>query len=249
MLPPWYKLPPGDPIVLRQRAALGFHGMAQKILVVDDDKMLRDTIEFVLLTQGYEVMMAVHGMEALRILQRETPDVIILDLNMPVMDGVEFARQYRRSGAAAPIILCTADDPSVAGIKIGAAEVLRKPFGFSALLAAVERLAHGSAAADVGGAYEPQPARNGAGRRKIEERGHVSAAEPRVAVAAEHEDAPRPVNGTTVPCRGCRAMIPSHLAYFLRGYKGYRCRTCHDALIDRIARRQAARPPRNLLTR
>src|ERR1051325_9063617 len=70
--------------------------MAASILVVDDDPNFRDTMELVLSNEGYEVLTAGDGGDALLTLQSVTPDLILLDMIMPVMDGREFAAVYRR---------------------------------------------------------------------------------------------------------------------------------------------------------
>jgi CheY-like chemotaxis protein len=79
------------------------------VLVVDDDGELRDLVTLALLDEGYQVVSASNGAEALRRVQLYCPDVILLDLDMPVMDGPTFAQQYHAlPGAHAPIVVFTA---------------------------------------------------------------------------------------------------------------------------------------------
>ncbi len=116
--------------------------MAATVLVVEDNDGFRDALELVLSMEGYQVITAIHGEDALHTVQLIRPDLILLDLKMPVMGGVEFARNYRlRRGTKAPIILCTAADSRETIDEVGAVGYLQKPFGFQTLLALVEWVA------------------------------------------------------------------------------------------------------------
>lgn len=105
--------------------------MATKtILVVDDETRLVSLVESYLTREGYRVVTAGDGREALNVARREHPDLIILDLMMPEMDGYEFMRQHR-SDKDTPIILLTArvdDDEKVIGLELGADDYVTKPF-------------------------------------------------------------------------------------------------------------------------
>ncbi len=80
-----------------------------QVLVVDDDRELRDLVTLALLDEGYQVVSACNGAEALERVQRYRPDVILLDLHMPVVDGPTFAERYHAlPGAHAPIVVFTA---------------------------------------------------------------------------------------------------------------------------------------------
>jgi CheY-like chemotaxis protein len=214
--------------------------MARTIMIVEDEKALRDTLEFVLLTEGHTVLTAVHGEDALRMMDYAVPDVIILDLNMPVMDGREFALQYRdRGGLKAPIILCSSGGNEGIAQEIGAVDYLQKPFSVSDLLAALER--------SGGKRRSPTPSSGSDGSRgrawSIDSRRDVEP--PRQPVEAppaprKREEVIRPLAGSTVECRGCRKVIPSHLAYSLRGHSGYRCKACLDLLMEGITTRGRA---------
>jgi len=104
--------------------------MTKTILVVDDEKRLVSLVESYLTQEGYRVVTARDGREALFVARREKPDLIILDVMMPEMDGYEFMRQYRREQDT-PIILLTArvdDDEKIVGLELGADDYVTKPF-------------------------------------------------------------------------------------------------------------------------
>ena len=100
------------------------------IMVVDDEKRLVSLVESYLTQEGYHVVSAHNGSEALTVAQREKPDLIILDVMMPEMDGYESMRRHRAEHAT-PIILLTArvdDDEKVIGLELGADDYVTKPF-------------------------------------------------------------------------------------------------------------------------
>jgi len=109
------------------------------VLVVDDDPDILDALSEILHVEGYEVQRARNGREALQRLEEGLPDLVLLDLMMPVMDGWEFARSL--SGDARPPIIVLSADRNVSSRarEIGAVEWLAKPFELSELLAAVGR--------------------------------------------------------------------------------------------------------------
>ena len=112
---------------------------AGRVLVVDDDPDILDALSEILEVEGYEVQRARNGREALERLEQRLPDVVLLDLMMPVMDGWEFARSLSPA-ARPPIIVLSADrNVSTRAREIGALEWLAKPFELSDLLAAVRR--------------------------------------------------------------------------------------------------------------
>jgi CheY-like chemotaxis protein len=109
------------------------------ILVVDDEASVRAAVSAILESDGYEVVTAADGLIALERAQHHPPALIVLDIRMPRMDGVAFAREYhRRATYPAPILLLTA---SVNGAEwhraIGAVSHMSKPFDIDDLLAAV----------------------------------------------------------------------------------------------------------------
>ena len=112
-------------------------GAVRRVLVVDDDPDILDALAEILEVEGYDVQRARNGREALQRLEQGLPDLVLLDLMMPVMDGWEFARSLA-PGARPPIIVLSADRTvSVKAKEIGAHGGLAKPFELSELLAAV----------------------------------------------------------------------------------------------------------------
>jgi CheY-like chemotaxis protein len=113
---------------------------AATILVVDDDQDVLDLVQFVLESKGYDVMTALDGRAALDVVAHREPDLILLDLKMPVMDGGAFAAAFRSQNGKAPIVVVTAaDDARKRAAEIAAADWLAKPFETDDLLAAVSR--------------------------------------------------------------------------------------------------------------
>ncbi len=118
---------------------------SKPVLVVDDDVAIRETIAVMLEAEGYRVAVAAHGADALRSLALERPAVILLDLNMPVMDGWELLRRLRASGVAIPVVFMTAGRAAhVEAERAGADGYLPKPFDIDMLYDVVARFAgHG----------------------------------------------------------------------------------------------------------
>jgi DNA-binding response OmpR family regulator len=113
--------------------------MAQTILVVDDEAKLRDMIRVYLEQEGYRVVEAGHGREALYVARVEKPDLIILDLMMPEMGGYEFMRAFSKE-AEVPVIMLTAkveDQDKILGLELGADDYVTKPFNVRELIARV----------------------------------------------------------------------------------------------------------------
>ncbi len=120
-------------------------GSVKRVLVVDDDDTIRDMIAMALCDEGYEVGAAQHGADALGLLAKWLPDLILLDMRMPVMDGWEFSRTYREGpGQHAPIVVLTAGrDAATAAAQIGADGFLAKPFDLEKLLTLVAEMLNG----------------------------------------------------------------------------------------------------------
>ena len=121
------------------------------ILVVDDEPQIRRVLRTTLSTHGYEIAEAKTGEEALEWLRKQPPDLVLLDMNMPGMGGVEACREIRRASDA-PIIMLTvrnAERDKVAALDAGADDYVVKPFGIEELLAriraALRRYAPGDA--------------------------------------------------------------------------------------------------------
>jgi DNA-binding response OmpR family regulator len=110
-----------------------------RILVVEDEESIRDFVEMGLKYEGFEVALTENGLAALEAFDRQRPDLVILDLNLPGMDGLDVCRQIRRRGDV-PIIMLTARaevDERVDGLEAGADDYIPKPFKFKELLARV----------------------------------------------------------------------------------------------------------------
>lgn len=125
--------------------------MAKKILVVDDEKPISDIIKFNLEKEGYEVVVAFDGEEALEKVESESPDLIILDLMLPKIDGLEVAKRVRAKHTT-PIIMVTAKDSEldkVLGLELGADDYVTKPFSNRELVARVKANLRREAAAKV----------------------------------------------------------------------------------------------------
>lgn len=114
--------------------------MANKILVVDDEASIVNIIAYNLKKEGYEVITANDGEKALELALSQTPDLILLDIMMPVMDGYEVCRKVREKSNV-PIIMLTAradEVDKVIGLEMGADDYVTKPFGNRELVARVK---------------------------------------------------------------------------------------------------------------
>ena len=116
-----------------------------RILVVEDDESLREALLEALSDEGHDVRVAAHGAEALETLVEWEPELVVLDLMMPVMDAFEF-REHQRRQAVAPaarvLVLSAARDLDGAAERLSADAYLAKPFGLDEMLATVDRLLH-----------------------------------------------------------------------------------------------------------
>jgi two-component system response regulator MprA len=115
---------------------------ARRILVVDDDPMVATTVQRVLRPEGYDVDVALGGAQALEQARAHRPDLVVLDLMMPGIDGLEVCRQLRANGNL-PILMLTARGGTadrVRGLDAGADDYLVKPFAYAELLARVRAL-------------------------------------------------------------------------------------------------------------
>jgi two-component system, OmpR family, response regulator MprA len=116
---------------------------AERVLVVDDDPPLRRMLARTLSAEGFEVTVAADGGAALVEVQRAAPDVIVLDVAMPAIDGLSVCRRLRGKGLPTPILMLTARDAvadRVAGLEAGADDYLVKPFAVPELVARLRAL-------------------------------------------------------------------------------------------------------------
>jgi DNA-binding response OmpR family regulator len=114
--------------------------MSQKILIVEDEPALVDTLEYSLSRQGYKVSVATDGGKALEVARREQPDLIVLDVMLPTLDGFEVCRILRQE-MSVPILMLTAradEVDKVVGLEVGADDYLSKPFSMRELIARVK---------------------------------------------------------------------------------------------------------------
>jgi len=123
---------------------------AERVLVVDDDASLRRMLARTLAVTGFEVEAVADGPSALVSLERVVPDVVVLDVKMPGMDGVAVCRRLRAKGLEVPVLMLTARDAvadRVAGLQAGADDYLVKPFATEELTARLRALTRRSARA------------------------------------------------------------------------------------------------------
>src|SRR3954464_15851995 len=111
----------------------------QKILLVEDERVLADTIRYNLAREGFQVQQALDGEDAISRFRSAQPDLILLDLMLPKLDGFEVCRVIRRESAV-PILMLTARESEVdrvVGLEIGADDYITKPFSMRELIARV----------------------------------------------------------------------------------------------------------------
>ena len=125
--------------------------MSHKILVVDDERSITDLLEYNLQHNGYQVIVAHDGRQALRLAQAEQFDLVILDLMLPGLDGLDVCRELRRESQV-PIIMLTARDEEmdrVVGLELGADDYVTKPFSVRELMARVKAMLRRTASGET----------------------------------------------------------------------------------------------------
>jgi len=150
--------------------------MARTILVVDDETTLRETLAEALEADGCRVVAAVDGREALEKFRSEQPDLVLLDLMLPELSGVEVCRIIRAESGV-PIVMLTARDSEVdkvVGLELGADDYVTKPFSLRELSARIRALFRRAeqAAAGQPGLAQPVPAVVDLGRVRVDLAGH-----------------------------------------------------------------------------
>ncbi len=120
--------------------------MSRTVLTIDDSKAIRDMVAFTLEPQGYRVVGAENGSEGLAKLKAERPALVITDLNMPVMNGLDFIRNARKdpAGAGVPIVMLTTEsrpELKAEGKAAGATGWINKPFNAETLVSVAKKLA------------------------------------------------------------------------------------------------------------
>jgi DNA-binding response OmpR family regulator len=144
-----------------------FAAMAQRktLLIVDDDADLRSAVAEQLQAEGFDTLEAATAGEGLTAAEDRKPDLVLLDVDLPDMDGREACREMRRRGLAQPVIMLTAaaaDDDTVQGLEAGANDYVVKPYRFAVLLARIRAQLrsheHSEGAVFRLGAYEFRPA-------------------------------------------------------------------------------------------
>ncbi|MFC8173771.1 response regulator transcription factor [Streptomyces sp. NPDC057325] len=121
----------------------GQQNEAERILVVDDEPAVREALRRSLAFEGYATREAVDGLDALAAVESYAPDLVVLDVQMPRMDGLTAARRIRASGSTVPILMLTARDTvgdRVTGLDAGADDYLVKPFELDELFARIRAL-------------------------------------------------------------------------------------------------------------
>ena len=141
--------------------------MAQRktLLIVDDDQDLRGAIAEQLRAENFDIVEAATAGDGVRQAREARPDLILLDVDLPDMDGREACKRMRQDGVAAPVIMLTAassDDDAVQGLESGANDYVTKPYKFAVLLARIRAqlrdYEHSEGATFRLGAYEFRPA-------------------------------------------------------------------------------------------
>lgn len=119
---------------------MAYSAPATKVLLVDDDARLREMLKLYLSKEGFEVLLADSGKAVTRVLQRDIPDIILLDLMLPEEDGLSICRRLRASSNHTPIIMFSArneDVDRIVGLEVGADDYMGKPFNPRELLARI----------------------------------------------------------------------------------------------------------------
>lgn len=115
----------------------------QKILVIDDEPNIVELVKFHLEREGYEVITGGDGLEAITLVRNEQPDLVVLDVMLPKLDGFEVCRQLRLEQNQVPVIMLTAKEDEISrvlGLEIGADDYITKPFSPRELIARIKTI-------------------------------------------------------------------------------------------------------------
>ncbi|MDQ4133067.1 MAG: response regulator transcription factor [Actinomycetota bacterium] len=121
----------------------------QRVLVVDDERSIVDAVATALRYEGFEVYEAESGRQALKVTESQRPDLIVLDVMLPDLDGLDVTRRLRRDGIRVPILFLTARDATedkIAGLTVGGDDYVTKPFSLAEVVARVRAILRRSAA-------------------------------------------------------------------------------------------------------
>lgn len=127
------------------------------LLIVDDEDNLRSMLRAALRHHGYEVSEATNGREALAAIERDRPDLVVLDVMMPELDGFEVCRRLRTAGDDTPVLFLTARDDTddkIRGLTLGGDDYLQKPFSLDELVARAEAVLRRTGKGPAGTVYE-----------------------------------------------------------------------------------------------
>ena len=116
-----------------------------KILIIDDERPIRETLEMFLREKGYEVATSEDGKQGLEAVQRERPEIVILDIRLPGMDGLEVLRRIKEKGEETQVIMITAyhdKETTKQAMKLGAYEYIHKPLDADEFENAIEKVVH-----------------------------------------------------------------------------------------------------------
>ena len=161
--------------------------MGRNILVVEDDRNISDLIRMYLVKEGFDVRIADDGGKAVDEFQKMTPDLVLLDIMLPVMDGWQVCREVRKSSQV-PIIMLTAKGESVdkiSGLEMGADDYVTKPFDPKELIARI----HAVMRRTDGGTAEEEPAAEG-GRKLVYDNMTINLDSYELIVKGEKVDTP-----------------------------------------------------------
>ena len=137
----------------------------ETVLVVDDEERIRSSLRGILSDEGFRVVDTGGAPEVMDLIEREHPAVVLLDVWMPEIDGIELLRRIKSERPAVPVIMISGHaniQNAVAATKLGAADFIQKPFSVSGLLAAIARVLDGGKAGRATGSVAEPGAANGA---------------------------------------------------------------------------------------